>query len=105
MANPFSVLTTAQRRMMEEFDSFDALIADLLAGCFGSLAYMEHEYGITANRCQRLVTAVEETPAYLREEYGLEVTTREVWDTLRAYHAIFEEFEDKAREAIYSAHC
>lgn len=69
--------TTTTRKLTENFGVLDCQIAQLLSGCYGHHGYMQDQYGITAERCARLVVDVAETA----EEHG--VTTREVWAALK----------------------
>lgn len=70
-------MAVANRQLIADFTALDALVAELLAGCYGSFDYMEVEYGITRAHCARLSEYVAEQA----EHHG--VHKREVWAALR----------------------
>ena len=91
-----AVSTEVRQAILSEMGMDDCRIVDLLNGCYGNTAYMQGSYGITAERCISLTTAIqEEMPEYIKTETGQDVTAKEIYAVMRDAYSEIEELWDE----------
>jgi len=91
-----AVPAPVKRDVLSEAGLDDCRIVSLLAGCYGSYAYMEASYGVTTERCALVMRGVNEMPDFIKEEHGVDVTVQDVLAIMReAWDAIEEHWDEQ----------
>lgn len=97
-----NVPAPARYAILAELDATDCRIASLLAGAYGSMAYVEDSYGYTIKRQEQAVGTqqLDEMIQYVEEETGHKLDVQDLLAVMLWAHERYEAGEERAADRM-----